>query len=482
MAVDASNNIYVNQEQIDTQVQANETSEPAKVGSTASGSDTNVFYVDVKVFLEGVQVPHMQASVSYGIDAPPTATIVIPAAQFLRNLPETTKVLITFRDILPDATGERKWRVLFDGEMSGLGYNIDSSGATLSITALHSTAYLTLLQLMIAPVRSYIYNTSPESLVGNTTLWSTSAVGPTHNVTFLDDLLKDIQSTNTSERGIKTMADIVYVILRNIVEGLKDSAAVARWTWKYLGNEPSGLKILKRIYGVSESAKNDKFLQQSHDGLKGANADASVVGSVKHPNDDPETTPSPSDPTSTQNLKNTKINADGSYTITDVYSRPENPTMTYHVLTVNAVDTIGAGGTGTNSSKIIAAAEAKIGTPYPKGDNPVSNAADCGTAVQQILQSAGYSCNYHYVPDIMRQAEDSKNLTWATENKTAVVNAKAGDLIVVGKDCGHIVIADGKGGCYDASYTEGKFIHRNSIAAAFPDIVAVINTSTQQMV
>lgn len=480
MAVDANNNIYVNQEQIDTQVQAGETSEPAKVGSTASGSDTNVFYVDVKVFLEGVQVPHMQAAVSYGIDAPPTATIVIPAAQFLRNLPETTKVLITFRDILPDATGERKWRVLFDGEMSGLGYNIDSSGATLSITALHSTAYLTLLQLMIAPVRSYIYNTNPESLVGNTTLWSTSAVGPTHNVTFLDALLNDIKSTNTSERGIQTMADIVYIILRNIVEGLKDSAAVARWTWKYLGNEPSGLKILKRIYGVSDGAKADKFLQS--DGLQGEHANATVLGSIKHPNDDPDNTPSPSDPTGTQNLKNTKINADGSYTITDVYSRPENPTMTYNVLTVNAIDTIGKGGNGTNSNKIIAAAEAKLGTPYPKGDNPVSNAADCGTAVQQILQDAGYSCNYHYVPDIMRQAEDSKNLKWAAEDKNTVINAKAGDLIVVGKDCGHIVIADGKGGCYDASYTEGKFIHRNSIAAAFPDIVAVINTSTQQMV
>ena len=471
-------NIYVNQENIDRQAQASGSSEPAKVGSTASGSDTNVFYVDVKVFLEGVQVPHMQAAVSYGIDSPPTATIVIPAAQFLRNIPETTKVLITFKDLLPDANGVYKWRVLFDGEVSGIGYSIDSKGATLSLTALHSTAYLTLLQLMTAPVRSYIYSEDPDSLVGNTTLWSTTAVGSSNNVTFLNAVLKDIKSKDPK---IKSMADIVYIILRNVIEGLKDSAAVARWMWKYLGNEPSGLKLLTRIYGVSQDAKSDDFLQKSSNTLKGEGANAQVMASINHPNSSGSSDAADMGFTDSTGLKNTIINPDGSYTITDVYCRPNNKKMTYNVLTVTPSETIGKGGSTPQGEKIIAQAKAMLGTPYPKEGTPVDGALDCATCVQQVLQKAGMNCNYNYVPNIMAQAEDSKMLTWATKDKNALTNAKAGDLIVVNKDSGHIVIADGNGGCYDASYSAGKFIHRPSISAAFPDIVAVINTSTNTL-
>lgn len=474
-------NLYINQENIDRQAQASGSSEPAKVGSTASGSDTNVFYVDVKVFLEGVQVPHMQAAVSYGIDSPPTATIVIPAAQFLRNIPETTKVLITFRDLLPDANGVYKWRVLFDGEVSGIGYSIDSNGATLSLTALHSTAYLTLLQLMTAPVRSYIYSSDPHALLGNPTLWSTTAVGTSHNVTFLEELLKDLKLTDSKERAITSMADIVYIILRNIIEGFKDSAAVSRWMWKYLGNDTSGLKLLTRIYGVGDKAKDDKFVQNVHEALKGAGVNAQVMASIKHPNSSSSSDAADMGFTDSTGLKNTIINPDGSYTITDVYCRPDNKKMTYNVLTVTPAETIGKGGKTTQGEKIIAQANAMLGTPYPKQGTPVDGALDCATCVQQILQKAGMTCKYNYVPNIMAQAEDSKMLTWAAKDKNALINAKAGDLIVVNKDSGHIVIADGNGGCYDASYSKGEFIHRPSISAAFPDIVAVINTSTQQM-
>lgn len=75
-------------------------------GKPQGYTDTDVFYVEVKVFLEGVQVPHSAAAVSYGVSQPPSATVTIPAASFMRDLPETTKVHIIYKDLLPDSTGQ----------------------------------------------------------------------------------------------------------------------------------------------------------------------------------------------------------------------------------------------------------------------------------------------------------------------------------------------------------------------------------------
>ena len=113
-----------------------------------SFTDTNVFYVDTKVFLEGVQVPHSAAAVSYGVTSPPSATITVPAASFMRDLPETTKVHIIYKDLMPDSNGVYKWRLLFDGELSAISYSIDSSGAYLTIHAIHSR-YVFYLRIQI---------------------------------------------------------------------------------------------------------------------------------------------------------------------------------------------------------------------------------------------------------------------------------------------------------------------------------------------
>ena len=121
-----------------------DTAEDANQEETNSGPgdspDTNVFFLDTKVFLEGVQIPHSSVAVSYGISAPPTCTIVLQASSFLRDLPETTKIHIIYRDLLPDSTGAYKYRLLFDGELSGISYSIDPSGAQMTITGIHSTA------------------------------------------------------------------------------------------------------------------------------------------------------------------------------------------------------------------------------------------------------------------------------------------------------------------------------------------------------
>ena len=49
-------------------------------------------------------------------------------------------------------------------------------------------------------------------------------------------------------KSFQSMGDLVYQILKNIIEGGKDKGSVGKWFYQKLGPEPNGLKILDRIY------------------------------------------------------------------------------------------------------------------------------------------------------------------------------------------------------------------------------------------
>ena len=214
------------------------------------GTDTNAFYIDVKVFLEGVQIPHAACAVSYGIDSPPTCTITLPASSFLREIPETTKILVIYKDLLPDPkTNEYEWRLLFDGEASGFSYSVTPNGANITLSGVHTAAYLTLMQFTAQSVSEHILNRAPE-LLGDHVIMSPAGVNKTH-IDFITRLLGHAKGTFNS------MADISYLILRNMIEGFKDKGGpVAAWYWNKLGPVVGGYKILDRLAGISEPVIN----------------------------------------------------------------------------------------------------------------------------------------------------------------------------------------------------------------------------------
>lgn len=206
----------------------------------AAGQDTNVFYVDVKVLLEGVQVPHNSVAISYGISSPPTCSITIPAANFLRNIPEATKILVIYKDLLPDPHSHvHEWRVLFDGEVSGYSYNVTSTGANMQIQGVHSAAYLSYMQIQNQTANEYIFNKEFQVL-GNITHVTMAGA----NKSDIDVIKKILDKTT-----LTTASDVTYFILRHLLEGSKDLTPVGRWYWSKLGNIEGGYKILKRIYG-----------------------------------------------------------------------------------------------------------------------------------------------------------------------------------------------------------------------------------------
>lgn len=247
-----------------------EASEEAAQADAAPGEspDTNVFYLAVKVFFEGVQVPHSSAAVSYGISSPPTCTISLPASSFLRDLPETTKIHIIFKDLLPNSKGEYKWRLLFDGELSGLGYAIDANGANISISGVHSTAYLNLMQIMNLDAAQYLLN-SEYTMLGNATMATVSG---------FDKVQVDMIPKIINKKNFKSMADLSYQILKNIIYGGKDQSSVGKWYYNKLGPDLNGLKLLERMYGVSDEAKNAALVDWKAEG--GSNSGG---GSVSQP-------------------------------------------------------------------------------------------------------------------------------------------------------------------------------------------------------
>ncbi|MDD2231085.1 MAG: D-Ala-D-Ala carboxypeptidase family metallohydrolase [Candidatus Cloacimonetes bacterium] len=217
----------------------------AKQSVNLSVPNTSEFYLDVQVFLEGVQVPHNTCAVSYGLNSPPSCTIIIPASSMIRDLPETTKIHVFFKDLLPTAAGIYEWRLLFDGELSSLEYTADSEGASMSISGMHSSAYMTLMQILSLDVASYVFDSNPH-LIGNATLSMVLGQSKVNNT-----IIKNILNA----KGYQTMADIVFQLLRSILNGTSDSA-VGKFYSAKLGNVAQGWKILKRIYGISQLAAN----------------------------------------------------------------------------------------------------------------------------------------------------------------------------------------------------------------------------------
>lgn len=422
--------IYKEQENIAAESTSSET--PKTTDATEKSStegkpqgytDTDVFYVEVKVFLEGVQVPHSSAAVSYGVTSPPSATITIPAASFMRDLPETTKIHVIYKDLMPDSTGVYKWRLLFDGELSAISYSIDATGAYMTLHAIHSSAYLTLMQIINQAAAQYLYMRDYE-MIGQTVFKTIAGM----NKVQISQVGKIIEG-----KEYKSMADLAYRILRQILEGYKDASAVSKWYWAKLGNDPNGYKILNRIYGVSDTAKNAALLPAD---LEGKNYSANGQGDVF------------------SNVGAAATNYDKSAT------RISSEGVPYNEYEVNGE--VGTGGDGQYSSSIISAAKNRLDTPYFQGGNGISS-TDCGQYVKDCWNDAGIEWDSRFVPSMVNEARQKD--IWREADGS--YNPKAGDAIVVGDDLGHIVLADGNGGNYEASYNEQKTIHDASTAASY---------------
>ena len=394
--------------------------------------ESNVFYVDVKVFLEGVQVPHISASVSYGTGEPPTCTITIPANNFLRSLPSATKVLIVFKDLIPDKNGVYKWRVLFDGELSAINYSISPEGAYLTLSAIHTTAYITLMQIISLPANEFVFERNHQPL-GDTVFASLAGA---------NKVIVDIIDKIMKEKNYDNMADVVYLLLRNILEIAKSNSATGKWYWDKLGSDLGGYKILDRIYGVSDKAKQAQLIENEPQGGPQRDVNKEVV--IK--------------PTAS-GLTTAVV---GEYVTKGSYNYGST---TYKVYATNGA--VGTGGDTPFGDVMTSQMEVFImkNTSYELGSSGYVS-TDCGQSVKDALTKTLGKTSLpefpRYVPDQIIWAK--RNGYWHEGNEAG--NAKAGDAIIVNGD-GHVVISDGSGGYYGMSSSADKMTHNSSVTGAF---------------
>lgn len=206
----------------------------------AADVNKNEFYMDVKVFLEGVQVPVNSCSVSYGVNQPCMCTIMMPAHNVIRELPECTKVHIFFRDLIH----ENEYRLLFDGELAQMSYSVEASGSSMTISAIHCSGYLDLMQILVLNAEEFMFINNPH-IAGESSI--PVIMGEDYvKIRIIEEILKQNVMSN--------MADIVYRLIGTLLSTTKESSST-----EFYSKKIEEWKLMKRIYGVTDSAKSTPF-------------------------------------------------------------------------------------------------------------------------------------------------------------------------------------------------------------------------------
>lgn len=222
--------------------------------STASGDSTDsVFYLTYAVYIEGVEVPCSGVAIGYGVQGIPTCAVTLPASALLRDLPQTAKVAVFFKDLVPNNDGVYEWRLLFDGEFMGFGYNVDAKGASMTLNFMHNAAHMHSMQLMTMDMTEFWLNRGNEGSAGGAVVIAPLGYNkPTK--TILENLLKEENASN-----FKSMADIVYTLVRSTLSDVKGSPTGKYFKQKFgdtVVNNDGGYKLLRRFFGISDGAKN----------------------------------------------------------------------------------------------------------------------------------------------------------------------------------------------------------------------------------
>lgn len=124
-------------------------------------TSNNAIYQDFKLYIEGEECQFESASISFGVSSIPAMTLQFVPYKILRNLEERTKVHLYFIDPV-----DGKERLLFDGEISGVGYTKNPSAQTLTYSVTHVSSYLDEILVSFFDKSAYGHSFPP--------LWTTS--------------------------------------------------------------------------------------------------------------------------------------------------------------------------------------------------------------------------------------------------------------------------------------------------------------------
>lgn len=167
----------------------------------------NAIWQDFRLYIEGEECPFESASISFGVSVLPVMTLQLAPYKLLRNLPERTKVHLYFIDPV-----DSKERLLFDGEIGGVGYTKNPSVQTLTYSVTHVSNYLNEILVSFFDISAYAVTFPP--LYTKTLGAGLEIDYSTYNTTTLEKILapKELEGLDTfQEIFVRLFAEIFRV-------------------------------------------------------------------------------------------------------------------------------------------------------------------------------------------------------------------------------------------------------------------------------
>jgi len=148
--------------------------------------------LDVRCFLEGIQVPFLGAEISITTNQASSATVNVVATNTIFDIRPKTHVLLMFWDEAGDGT----WRLLWEGQVLGIGYSKapDTRAATLQCRDL-SNYWDYLLRAMVDGISATTLHTEKLHFFGNGDALVRMSMESASNYNFIFDAVSGGKTT-----------------------------------------------------------------------------------------------------------------------------------------------------------------------------------------------------------------------------------------------------------------------------------------------
>ena len=248
-----------------TQTQSSSTSSDSEKKLTTNNI---AIYQEFKLYIEGEECPFESASISYGVSSIPAMTLQLVPYKILRNLGERTKVHLFFTD---PVDGEE--RLLFDGEISGVGYTKNPTAQTLTYSVTHVSNYLNEILMSFFDISAYAVAFPP---LYTQTL---GAKMETDYSRYEDATLENIFKVD-SLANIGSFQEIFVKVFEEIFK-VKSGEEELNATLKYFKKKVDEWKLDKRITTLPTASKEVDTVFKLEDFIASENALAMLLKEVK---------------------------------------------------------------------------------------------------------------------------------------------------------------------------------------------------------
>lgn len=203
----------------------------------------NAVYQDFKLYIEGEECPFESATVAFGVSALPVMTLQLAPYHILRNLGERTKVHLYFIDPV-----DGNERLLFDGEIGGVGYTKNPSVQTLTYSVNHVSSYLDEVLVSFFDLSAYAV-TFPPLYAKNLGAELDTDYG-VYNTTTIEKVL-----TPSGLKGLDTFQAIFVKLFEEIFK-IKPGDIALNPTLNYFKKRVDSWKLDKRMATMPAAAGN----------------------------------------------------------------------------------------------------------------------------------------------------------------------------------------------------------------------------------